>query len=179
MSHQPYEDLIFSDQQLSKQEAMALHNHLQECNTCYQLSVASKEIEGWFEDAKMLEPEPGFSTRWQFRFEAEKTQSELRQNRAMLITTIGAGLAVFAAIIYLIWPMVQSPKVYLVTYLYQILSLFSMANLAQSLATGFSSSLGSGVTWLLIVLGAGLITLLSVVWVVSLRVLTMPRRVRS
>jgi hypothetical protein len=178
MSHHPYEDLIFSDQELTKQEAMALNDHLQECDACYQLSVASKEIEGWLDEAKMIEPEPGFMTRWQISFEAQKRQSEFRQNRAMLISTIGGGVVIFAAIIYLIWPMIQSPKVYLVTYLYQILSLFSVANLVQGFVSGLSSSLDNGITWLLLTLGAGLITLLSVIWVVSLRVLSRPRRVR-
>jgi hypothetical protein len=178
MSHHPYEDLIFSDQELTKQEAMALNDHLQECDACYQLSFASKEIEGWLDEAKMIEPEPGFMTRWQIRFEAQKRQSEFRQNRAMLISTIGGGVVIFAAIIYLIWPMIQSPKVYLVTYLYQILSLFSVANLVQGFVSGLSSSLDNGITWLLLTLGAGLITLLSVIWVVSLRVLSRPRRVR-
>lgn len=178
MSHHPYEDLMFSDQELTKQDSLALHDHLQQCDQCYQLSVASQEIESLLEEAPMVEPEPGFVTRWQIRYEAEKKRSDMRQSRVMLISTWVAGLAVFAAILYLAWPMIQSPKIFLVTYLYQILSLFSLANLVQGFAAGLSSSLDYGIPWLAIVLVAGVITLLAVLWVVSLRVLTKPRRIK-
>ncbi|MEA3441313.1 MAG: hypothetical protein U9R58_13630 [Chloroflexota bacterium] len=177
MNHKPYQEVIFSDRELTCDEADLLQDHILQCDDCYQLSTAWSAVEHELQTPQMVDPEPGFVARWQVRLEAEQKRRQNQQNLIMLSTTWGATAALLIAIVYLAIPLIQSSKVVLYTYLYQLLNLFSVVTFVQSLSSGLMDGLTSGIPWVAIVFAVGLITIMGVLWVVSLRVLTKSRSV--
>lgn len=177
MSHQPYEDLLFSDEELAVQESTALREHLQECESCYQLSIAWGAVEIKLQESPLAAPEPHFVNRWRTRLEAERIKNQKRQNRIMLILTWGIAAIILAALVYLALPLFQSPKVVALTYLYQLINLVWVVNFVQGLFNVITNSVFGVFSFVWLGIAVGVMTLLSVLWVVSIRYLTSPRRV--
>ena len=94
----------------------------------------------------------------------------------MLLGTWTITAAMLIAILVIAWPLLQSPKILLLAYLYQLIHVFGLINAVQdvvgALVEGFSTGIGFG----LLVLSAGVFTALSVLWFISIRYLTNPRR---
>lgn len=177
MSHQSYEDLLFSDEELTQQDSAALHEHLQNCESCCQLALAWQEVESQLQLAPLAAPEPDFVNRWALHLEADQKKREKRQNLVMLVTTWGTAAILLVGLIFLAWPLLQSPKVVILTYLYQFIGLLSLANFVQGLLSALAEGISGGVQLVWIFLVVGVITLMGVLWVASLRYLTNPRRV--
>jgi hypothetical protein len=177
MSHQPFEDLLFSDGALNQRQESALHDHIQSCDSCYQLSLAWRETESQLQAAPVIAPRAGFVARWNARLELDQKRRQGRQNLIMLVSTWGAAAVLLVGLVYLAWPLIQSPKIVILTYLYQLIGLLSLANFVQGLLSALTQGYSGGLQYLWLVLVAGVITLMGVLWVVSIRYLTNPRRV--
>jgi len=177
MSHQPYEGLLFSDEELTQQESAALHDHLQSCESCCQLLAAWQEVESQLKFTAVAAPEPDFVSRWALHLEADQIKREKRQNLIMLVTTWGTAAVLLVGLIFLAWPLLQSPKVVILTYLYQFIGLLSLANFVRGLLSALAEGTSGGVQLVWLFLVVGVITLMGVLWVASLRYLTIPRRV--
>ena len=177
MSHQFFEDLIFSTDELTIQESTMLHEHLEECSACTRLAQGLEAMEAQLMSTSMIAPAPHFVNRWEARLESETKHSIQKQNRTMILLTWGAALIFLSALIYLAWPLLETPKVVILTYLYQLLGVFSLVNTSQNLSTAVFDGLSGGIPifWLILILG--LLTEVGVICVVSFRYLTNPRRV--
>lgn len=179
MSHKPYEDFIFSDQDLTPEQSRRLHEHLKHCDQCYQLSKSRQEVDTILADSVVAAPQPGFVTRWQTRLSDEQEKRKNRQNLRMMIFTWGSAVALLAIILLISWPILQDPKIFFFTSLYQLLNLVSLASTLKNISTGLMDGLSGVFPWILIVITAGVLTQLGVFWIVSFRMLTKPRRVNS
>lgn len=177
MSHKEYEEILFSDRGLSPEQAGDLHEHLKQCDPCFQLSQSWREVEAQLVSPVFADPQPGFVNRWQARLEVEHQKEEKRQNFRMMILTWGTALIISLAIVVISWPVIQAPKAFFYTYLYQLLSLVSFTNSLRSISAGLIEGLPEAVPWILILFAMGVLTQLGVFWVVSYRMLTRPRRV--
>ena len=177
MSHQHFEELIFREDELSTQEAGALQEHLEKCASCNQLALSNHAVETHLKTAAMIAPAPHFVNRWQARLENEYRRSINRQNRFMVILSWSAVFVFLGALLYLAWPMLQTPKVVVLTYLYQLLGIVSLVNETQNLTSGLFDGLSGGIPVIWLVLLVGVLTQIGVIWVVSYRYLTNPRRV--
>jgi hypothetical protein len=182
MTHQPYLDWLLADpdqpaEVLSSDQAAALQDHLDQCLECRRLAVAWQSVEVELQRAPLLEPAPGFTGRWQTHLEVSRQRQHRRQSMTMFAMSLGLALILLATLANLAWPLFQSPRLLVWTYLYQFVRWASLVNAAQqfmgSVLRGAAQSL-SPVGW---IFTAGGLTLLTALWVVSYRALTNPHSI--
>jgi hypothetical protein len=180
MTHQPYEKWIFSDRSgsnLNHQEVTALQNHLNDCQSCRLLYDAWNEVEQELVPTSMLAPQPGFADRWQVRLQADRLKTHQRQTLTLLVISVTGALLLLGIMLNIVLPWIQTPRLLLWTWLYQLIRLFSIVGFTR----GFIGALSNSVVNLIPLYGwiilTGLLSELAVIWVVSYRVLSNSRRV--
>lgn len=177
MNHYKYEALIFAEGPLPPAERTALEAHLQECQECSRLLSAWQGVQAEMQAAPALDPQPGFTARWQARLDLERQQVSKKQVGAVLgFSLAGAGL-LLVTLVVIFWPVLESPKAYLYAFVYQAINLLFAADMVQGFLVGLTRSLSgpvSVITWIVLL---GLACQLAVIWLVSLRIATKTRRV--
>jgi predicted anti-sigma-YlaC factor YlaD len=181
MNHRIYEDWLFASQDdpeaLTPGQLDDLHEHMQDCESCRSLAIAWDQVENELRNEPMLAPEPGFGLRWQARLQADRLHRHQRQTAALLIFSSLGVAALLGVMLVLAWPWMHTPGVFLWVGLYRLLTLFIYANAAEEfLATLFQTATGviPFVAWVFL---AGVLSELTVLWGVSYRLLTNPRRI--
>jgi hypothetical protein len=181
MNHRIYEDWLFASQDepqaLTPEQHNALHEHMQDCESCRSLAIAWEQVETEFRNEPMLAPEPGFSLRWQARLQADRLHKHQRQTTILLIFSSLGVAALLLVMFALAWPWVRTPGVFLWVSLYRLLTLFAYVDAAEEfIATLFQTATGAipFVVWVIL---AGVLSQLAVLWGVSYRLLTNPRRI--
>ena len=182
MNHQPYEDWLLvnparSEEALSAEQSAALGEHLAECEACRQLADALGAMESQLQMAPMLAPEPGFAGRWQARLEAERARVHRRQSLGLLTMSASGAVLLIGVILATSWPLVKSPGMLALIALYQASRLAMLVASSQHFLAGFFRSAGFSLPWMTWVLVVGVVCQLGVLWIVSYRFLTNPRRI--
>lgn len=184
MIHQPYEDWLFADEPLTEAEQAALQEHLKICEGCRQLAAAWQAVEGSLYETPVVEPKPGFTSRWQARLEADASEADRqrlhrRQSLLVLGFSLGAAMLLFGSLAILALPLLESPNVIFWNWVYRLMNLFTLADASQDLfgmlfeaASGLLSPLG----WLIVL---GVLVEMGVLWIVALRILTQSRRLQK
>lgn len=107
MKHQPYEEWILQDDELSPEQQRSLDEHLSRCEQCASLLRAWRDLESRFTTAKLLAPAPGFSGRWREHLAYRRRRRARRQSYAVVVGTFG-GLIALAALLFLqLYPYMQ------------------------------------------------------------------------
>jgi len=177
MNHQQFEEWLFSDQTLTPQEEAVLQDHLEGCESCRLLAASWREVERDLREAPFEAPVPGFTLRWRRRLEAQQRRLHRRQSVVLLGYSIAGVFLLLGSLTILLWPQLQSPNTLFYTWLYQIVSLvayFSFAGEILSSIFRTATNIVPLVWWILIL---GILSELGVLWVVSFRMLTNPRRI--
>jgi hypothetical protein len=177
MNHQPFEDWLFLDEPLTPQENASLQAHLQECTACRQLAGALHQMEADFRGIPFIGPEPGFVGRWQALNEANRQRLHRKQSLAMLAFLILGALLAVGSLCVLLWPEFRSPNLLAWSVIYRLVSMISVADITFDVVNGLARAATSIIPlggWILI---AGALSELGVLWVVSWRLLTIPRRI--
>lgn len=184
MNHHTYEEWLFADLgrkrpekgdlPLTLEQKAALQEHLQTCESCRLLAAAWREVETDLWDAPMAEPAPGFTSRWQATLLIERKRLERRQSLAMLAFVVGAVVLLVGSLVVLSLPALRSPTMVVVAWFYQLAGLYSLVDTGQAILRG----LLDGFTLPVLILAAGIFSQISVLWVVSYRLLMRPRRVQ-
>jgi anti-sigma factor RsiW len=177
MNHQQFEEWLFADQTLTPQEEAVLQEHLAGCESCRLLAASWREVERDLRKAPVEAPALGFTLRWQVRLEGQQRRLHRRQSVVLLGYSIAGVFLLLGSLLILLWPQLQSPEALFYTWLYQIASLvayFSFAGVVLSSIFRTATNIVPLVWWILI---AGILCELGVLWVVSVRMLTNPRRI--
>jgi predicted anti-sigma-YlaC factor YlaD len=177
MNHQIYIDWIFEDgQDLTTQQAVDLDEHLQGCERCQSLADSFHNLEAALDQAEVVGPQSGFVTRWENHLEASRE----RLHRRQIITTflfVVAGLAILLGVlIFAAWPWLRTPSLLFWTWIYQLFTIYTYLDAAREFASPLLAGSRGAITMLAWVFGLGLLSELAVLWVVSFRLLTNPRR---
>jgi hypothetical protein len=93
MKHQPYENWIFTQEDLDSDQAKELQVHLKLCDRCAQLAGALSDVEMSFASQELISPADGFSSRWQERLE-QKRRVYFRRQTSVLLGGLSIGSAV-------------------------------------------------------------------------------------
>lgn len=182
MNHRKYEDLFFVSQdpqskRLDPEQLAELNLHLEGCQSCQQLVTAWREVDQAFERSPIVLPETGFTSRWQRRLEADHQQIQGRQALLVLAFCLGAVVLLSGSLFLLAWPWAKTPTLVVWFWLSRIFSILSIAGGIQT-SVGLIINTVAGViplgAWILLV---GLASELAVLWLVSIRLLTKPRRI--
>lgn len=182
MNHRLYEDWLFahldpSGDELSAQQVRELQAHLKDCASCQRLASSWRQVDAHLRRPVMAEPAAGFTLRFQARLEAEKARLHRRQSLFVLAFSLAAAALVFGSLLVLLWPWLGSPQVLFWSWFYRLYTMASYAGVVQEfLRTVLQTATGTVplTGWMLIV---GLVCELGVLWIVSYRLITNPRRV--
>jgi predicted anti-sigma-YlaC factor YlaD len=178
MNHKPAIDWLFEDlDELSQTQSKVLQEHLAECDSCRELSESYRQVAIAFKRSEQVGPEAGFASRWQLRLQASREKAHRRQIIATLSFVLGGILVLVGLLVVLAWPWLRSPNLLLWTWIYQWITLLTYANAFRefvSPAIWEVTNLVPLAAWLF---GFGLLSEIAVLWVVSYRLLTNPRRI--
>ena len=176
MNHQPYEDWLFSDEPLLPEQSRDLQAHLRMCGSCQQFSEAWSDVQNLFNVAPLVQPKAGFSTRWLTRLEEEERKTKQRQSWMMLILTGGVALFILLLMGINVFASIDQPIQILflgTSKLTEMLSALKAINEILSASVELVSILIPPMWWIVF---AVVISLLSLLWLYSLKQLMQPRR---
>lgn len=85
MNHQPFEEWLLNDKNLTSAEKRELDLHLRVCNDCTALSATGLALRS----ANVAAPAPGFTMRFQQRLAAQKIADRRRKLWGMAVLILG------------------------------------------------------------------------------------------
>jgi anti-sigma factor RsiW len=177
MNHSPYIDWLYEDaQDLSSTQAGDLRHHLQECDDCRQRAAALRQVESVLNMQTMAAPAAGFAQRWQARLQAERERAHRFQTRLVLCLSLSALVTTLGMLALLAWPYLSSLEAALWVFAYQFVWLVALLAGIGEFASSFLQAMAGVIPafgWLFAI---GMVFELGVLWVVSYRLLTNPRR---
>jgi hypothetical protein len=177
MNHLPYQDWLFEETQpLSDTQMSELQQHLRECAECRELSSALRQMEASLKMKPMAAPAEGFTLRWQARLQDERALAHRRQTR-LTLGFILAGLAgLLGALIVFVWPWLSVLEAVFWAAAYQLYSVVLFLAEVGEFMTNLLQAMTQVIPLAGWVLAIGMVFELGVLWVVSYRLLTNPRR---
>lgn len=176
MNHQYFEDLLFTEQPLTPQDNAAFHEHMRDCESCQLLANAWQEVESQLHRSAMLAPAPGFTDRWQMRLALDSQRVQRRQSMLLLGFSIGGATLLLASLALLLLPLADSPIVFVAAWLSHLAEMIGLINNTGDVIGKLLETLSGSVSLIWLIFGSGLVSLLAVLWLVSYRVLSAPRR---
>jgi hypothetical protein len=182
MNHRNFEDwfLVSQDPQSEKldpEHLAELSIHLESCQSCQHIVIAWREVDQAFQRSPVVLPETGFTSRWQKRLEADRQRVHAKQGLFVLAFCLGAVVLLTGALFLLALPWTRTPDLVAWFWISRVFSIVSIAGGIRE-SVGIIVNTVSGVIplggWILLV---GLASELAVLWLVSIRLLTKPRRI--
>lgn len=181
MGHQPFETWMLSEETLLPDQEQRLHDHIEICESCRQMSNAWQEVQGIFSATTLAEPSAGFTERWQFRFNemsmAEIARSQRRASWLFFGVTTGAALLILGFLVIQFFSTVQAPVQVFIYGVTMLAGLMTLANAVQVAFLPFLEVLIVNIPplwWFILAFAACLLTLLMTF---SIRKFLYPRRV--
>jgi len=168
MKHKPFETWILLHEPLSPDQALALEEHVLDCQHCREIQQALSGVEALFQTTIDAEPMPGFNQRWRNRLEQERHEALMHRHRWhswMALVILGNTVAFWAIMLgRLLLSTFNSPAEFLLMWVYRLTSLFSSLTAARHLFSTLINTLSGFVPltgWLLIVGVSSLLLLVS------------------
>ena len=178
MNHKPAIDWLFEDpDELSQTQSNVLQEHLADCDCCQELAEFYRQLAIALKKSEQVGPEAGFASRWQVRLQASREKAHRRQIMATLAFVLGGILVLVGLLVFIAWPWLRSPNLLLWTWIYQLITLFTYANALREVVVPAIWEITDLMPLAAWVFGFGLLSEMAVLWVVSYRLLTNPRRI--
>lgn len=178
MTHQTFQDWLFEDT-LDAGQADALHSHLETCADCRNLVGAFRLVERSLHAAPLVAPTPGFTLRWQSLLEAERSRLHRRQVRYAALIGLSGAVILLGLLAILLWPLLDSLDALLWAGVYQLYLAFAFLRGAGEALGAFARGIALVLPVVAWILALGLLTQAGVLWVVSYRYMTNPRRMKT
>lgn len=178
MNHSPFQDWIFDDpEQLTQAQSAELHRHVLECADCRTLSQALTGMERSMRRQPVLAPEQGFASRWQSRLQADRALRHRRQTRLAFGISLACLVTLFGGLMLYLWPWLNSFEALVWAILYQFYWVYQVLAAVGEFATRLLVAVSLVIPPALLILAVGMAFELGVLWIVSFRLLTNPRRI--
>jgi hypothetical protein len=176
MTHLPYQDWLFEDT-LDSTQADLWQSHLETCAECRDLEAAFQQVEHNLRTTPQVAPAVGFAMRWQARLELERSRLHKRQIRLAFAFGVGGILILLGLLAILFWPLLDSLDALGWAAVYQLYLVLVFAHQAVDAIAILGRALRPVLPLVLWVMALGLLTQAAVLWVVSYRYITNPRRI--
>jgi hypothetical protein len=181
MNHQPFENWLLSDEDLSPLDTGALDEHLLTCEHCREIKGAWMGVLDLFQEIPDIEPAPGFVNRWQERLEIDRQiELSVRHRWQSIIMLVLIGNVIAALVVLLgtqFFTTFDSPLAFVLSGIYRFASTMAFINVIQNIFLTLFNTVTSIVPagiWAL--LGVGLVGS-GAIWVISMTSLSvLPRR---
>lgn len=165
MEHQPFENWIIDELELTPEQTQALAAHTKECSHCRTLQTSWAEIRAQIDAASEAIPAPGFSKRFQKNLEERRLRQQLQIRRLFLFLVLGAGLSFFAWLVVI--AATTSPADLLVAGVQTFTQLFVNYDLIQQTFITLINSVPIVIPLALWIAITCSFVFLSLVWVIS------------
>jgi hypothetical protein len=179
MNHQPFENLLLSDQALSIEDEQRLRDHLESCSQCSELNAAWRSIEDCMSASPMAEPLSGFVNRFQANLEDELSKRKKRQNRFAIGFSTTAAIGFLAVWIINVSKSYSSPTQLFLGFAEEIKQYLSYINILKEVSVSITQVLPGVVPVSLWLITAATLALLVAAWFISIHRLMVQRRVLS
>lgn len=126
--HQQFEEWLLSAESITSVQSLALNEHLLTCEHCRELSTGWQGVEHRLKTAPVVSPSPGFTQRWQARLTEERLCRGNRQAKYFLAFSLGSAVVLLGVLVFLVWPVIQSPYPILLALAVRITSAYIMAD---------------------------------------------------
>lgn len=177
ITHTPYLDWLYEERgELDTEQAKALSIHLAECRECRQRAEALRQAEVALHTQVMAAPAPGFVQRWQARLQEERMRAHRLQTRLVLGISLSALITVLCMLMLLSWPYLGSFKLAFWGFAYQVMSYYYLVEGLGEFTASLLTAMAGIIPLFGWMLALGMVFELGVLWVVSYRLLTNPRR---
>ena len=167
MDHQPFETWMVTEEPLLPDQEQRLHEHIEICESCRQMSIAWQEVQGIFSATTLAEPSAGFTERWQARLneinEAETARSQRRASWLFFGVTMGAALLILGFLVIQFFSTVQAPVQVFIYGVTMFAGLMALAHAVQVAFVPFVEVLIVNIPplwWFILAFAACLLTLL-------------------
>ncbi len=180
MNHKNFEEWLFAyldGDSLETEQSAQLQGHLQTCETCQNLAKSWREVDQHLMSAQMVAPKPGFVNRWLERIEIDKRQLQRRQTAAALVFTLCGAAVLFGSLILIVWPWFSVPELFLFNWVSSFFLLMDFLEPVNRLILILMQIFTTNMSLFWWIFFVGLLSELAVLWLVSFRWLTNPRRV--
>lgn len=181
MSHQPYESWLLSEEPLKPDQVQVLHDHLESCASCRQLSIAWQEVRGMLQDAPLEKPVVGFTARWQARIAALSVKESYwkQRRKSWWFLSVSGGVLIFVLITMGIYyfTSLQSPIQFFISGVSLFAGLLALVDAFQVAFIPILEVLMVSIPPLWWVIFAFGFSSLLLIWTYSLRRILFPRRV--
>ncbi len=181
MNHQPYEGWLLDGERLLPEEEQALRSHLESCTSCQDLGVTWKGIDLRLKNAQAITPSAGFTDRWKEKLVIEQERRRRRQSLSVLTLSLVAAGILALAMINLAYPLWRVPGLVFWTTIYQLFAISQWLNVLRDLGAALlnssSQELVLAPVWILFLIGVACEII--VLWMISLRRLVNPKKVRA
>ena len=166
MSHQPFEDWLFSDEQLNNQQKENMQAHLMQCEQCQSVANALNHVNTTFKNSSNPEPSQGFTQRWFEKLSITREQQKIKRTWIIIL-----GFFSTATIISVAITAINLNSINWAYQLSQFIASFSLFagkinqiwRLGQRIANGFPLIIP-----IMIVLSLGLFSFVSALFVASI-----------
>lgn len=179
MNHQLFENWLASEEPLLPDQVSSLQEHLQSCTSCRQLETALSGLDELFQRATQVTPVLGFAGRWLERMEAERRIRHRRQTWWFLSNTAGVAAILLVFLLFQLVDVFQSPVQLLFVWFYRLASFISLLGSAREILALIMKTVPGMVSLPGWILSVGLLSLISVLWIVTYQQITSPRRMRA
>ena len=167
MNHQPYENWIFAESDLSGEQLKELEAHLNVCTDCQELRQGLRSATEFFRAAPSVAPVPGFSQRWQASLAERRVKQQRHQARLLFLALAGAAVLLLLLLALHILA-TSTPVQWFIAGFQSTFSLFSTWNNIQVFILELFDFIPPVVPIALWVLLTSVISVLTLVWIFSL-----------
>jgi len=178
MNHRPFEEWMLDDEDLDQDQKQALEEHLRGCESCPALAQSWLAVRHEIQAEPAAAPLPGFSQRWQARLVQKRAEQQRRLAWGMLGLCLGIALVILG-IIYIPEAAHQSPGAVLASLLYNLTLFLARANQARGMIEQISLRVTPAIPVAIGALAASSLSALSLIWVVVMWKIVVPKGVRS
>ena len=135
MNHQPYENWLFSQEELEVDQLKELKVHLHLCEQCDVLATALAEVEEQLSSGKLIAPATGFTNRWRERIEQRKHSSQ-RRHTSLLFGAFSTGALILFLPLAVRWfLMALSPGDIVTRMMEQVVDWFAVFGFTSDVTT--------------------------------------------
>lgn len=125
MREQDVEKWLFSDDELTPEQAKILEDEMKRSEELRDLVLSWAQVEGLFSTADVLQAPAGFASRWQEQLAIRDENARRRQLKWFLVIAIAMVLLTLSLFVLLIFNLATSPAEIIVTGLQRLMTVRS------------------------------------------------------
>ncbi|MBI9046226.1 MAG: hypothetical protein JEZ06_17160 [Anaerolineaceae bacterium] len=99
MNHQPYENWIYSEADLTRDQQIKLNQHISDCNKCRQKQLAWQSVRRSMVNLPVIPPKSNFVLRWKKALPNRIKQKQENQVRLFFILLFGFSFLISALLV--------------------------------------------------------------------------------